>query len=126
MEAEPAVLGGSITSRLKSFGVVHAALRVQSGEAVSELDRRKAAVPGWRRAYSASPACTSWRSGCGRRPAAQDAAWPTKAQRPPDGGYHGVILATTEPERNLMNAPRPDPDLLVVIPAGRRRRRHDP
>ena len=34
----------SITSRLKSFGVVHAALRVQSGEAVSELDRRKAAV----------------------------------------------------------------------------------
>ncbi len=32
----------SIASRLKSFGVVHAALRVQSGEAVGELDPRKA------------------------------------------------------------------------------------
>ncbi len=35
---------GSIASRLKSFGIFHAALRIQSGEAVSELDRRKAAA----------------------------------------------------------------------------------
>ena len=34
----------SIASRLRSFGVVLAALRVQSGEAVSDLDRRKAAT----------------------------------------------------------------------------------
>jgi len=34
----------SIASRLKSYGVVHAALTVHSGEAVSELARRKAAT----------------------------------------------------------------------------------
>ncbi|MCP3958042.1 MAG: hypothetical protein GY719_09335 [bacterium] len=46
---------GSIASRLRSFGVVHAALRVQSGEGVSELDRRKArALAGGRRPASDS------------------------------------------------------------------------
>ncbi len=42
----------SIASRLKSFGVVHAALRVQSGEAVSELDRRKAGGASYRETFA--------------------------------------------------------------------------